>query len=229
MAVRGRQKLIVIIVMGTLMAAGCTSPPRSDTTSTPGSDGTRSTSQATGTPGTDGTRSTSRATTARSAARVVITMSPTMATAEQPVAIKISGLPAGSNVDLTVTATDAGQRTWQSDSTFLANPGGVVDLASAAPTSGSYPDVEPMGPFDTMRSADGVPGTSFAWPATAVPFHLQVRRDDSVVAESTVDRTLSPHVTTRSMTKKADGFIGTFSAPDSSTHPAPAILVLGGS
>lgn len=215
-----RQKLIGFIIMGMLVVAGCTSRPRADSPSTP-----PPSHAPTARPGSG----ISPATTAPSAAKVVVTVTPTMATAEQPVAIKISGLPAGSNVDLTVTATDAGQHTWQSDSTFLADPAGVVDLASVAPTSGSYADVEPMGPFDTMRSAEGVPGSSFTWPATAVPFHLQIRRNNAAVAASTVDRTLSPHVTTRSTTKKADGFVGTFSAPDSSAHPAPAIMVLGGS
>ncbi len=64
---------------------------------------------------------------------------------DSPVAISVSGLDPGERVTLTASATGCSGYTWMSNASFTADPSGNVDLATEAPTSGSYQGRQAMG------------------------------------------------------------------------------------
>ena len=80
----------------------------------------------------------------------VIQVSEPSALADQAIDIRVSGLSAGEQVTLSAQATDADQGTWRSFAVYTASQDGTVDLAKAAPKSGSYQGTDGMGLFWSM-------------------------------------------------------------------------------
>lgn len=84
---------------------------------------------------------------------------PTEPIMDEPVIIRITGLPGKAKV--TVRAFLESAPEWQSEATFAANDEGVVDVSQQAPLSGSYTGTDAMGLFWSMtaKSATTTPAT----------------------------------------------------------------------
>src|ERR1700759_2219893 len=75
---------------------------------------------------------------------VRLSVTPSRALYDTPVAVRVSGLDAGQSVALRTASVDAKGTTWKSPAVFRASSTGVVTNAQA-PASGSYTGVDPMG------------------------------------------------------------------------------------
>ena len=81
--------------------------------------------------------------------------------ADQPVSIKVSGLPPGDVVSLRLRTTDAGGVAWSSFAAFRASQAGVVDPATSAAVAGSYSGVSAMGLFWSIVPQGTPPGGDY--------------------------------------------------------------------
>jgi dienelactone hydrolase len=71
-----------------------------------------------------------------------------------PASIKIEGLKAGESVTLQAQSQDASGVIWKSESTFVADQAGVVDIEKQAPVSGDYTIADSLSPFWSMKPVD---------------------------------------------------------------------------
>ena len=119
----------------------------------------------------------------------------------------------------------AGGGVWSSSARYTAGHDGKVDLATTAPTSGSYHGKSAMGPF---------------WSATYQhPTSDQENRISTKLTASTGDghassvtvtqRFRSAGVTAHSETLAGPGFVGEFFTPAHHRHDGPAVITWGGS
>ena len=81
--------------------------------------------------------------------------SPADSLTDQPLSIRLSGLPPGAEVTVAASAADAQGGRWRSESRFVASPDGALDLGRDAPASGSYDRADPMGPIWSMGPPEG--------------------------------------------------------------------------
>jgi dienelactone hydrolase len=120
---------------------------------------------------------------------------------------------------------------WQASAGYRADPGGDVDLSTAAAISGSYHGVSAMGLIWSMRALKPDPVGAYFWNGpTPLAFTLAVSAHGIQVASASFQRKFSAGAiagATESLT--ADGFIGEFWHPADNTARRPAVLVLGGS
>ncbi|MBO3748202.1 acyl-CoA thioesterase/BAAT N-terminal domain-containing protein [Streptosporangiaceae bacterium NEAU-GS5] len=84
--------------------------------------------------------------------RPVIQVDPRVALADEAVHIRITGLVAGTTVELGAQARDYAGTLWSSRANFVADHDGVVDLDRDAPSEG-YSGVDGMGLFSSMTLA----------------------------------------------------------------------------
>lgn len=161
-----------------------------------------------------------------------IVVTPSASRGDDPVAIKITGLPKDAATDIGITSTDAAGKAWASQASFTADADGVVDVGTAASTSGSYLGVSPMGLITAMNTADaaGEPNLVYRAPASgSSTFRITVQAD-GVHRTATFDRTFLPDpVTVSTLTLARDHVSGTYFAPAQPTSTRPALLLLGGS
>lgn len=162
---------------------------------------------------------------------VSVAIRPMSSLADQAVRIQITGLGAGELADVQVSSTDSQGVPWEASGTYRADPGGDVDLSTAAAISGSYHGVSGMGLIWSMRALKPDPAGAYYW-SGPVPraFTLAVSVHGTQVASASFQRRFSPGVfaeTTESL--KADGFAGEFVRPAHTVPGRPAVLVLGGS
>lgn len=164
------------------------------------------------------------------------------ALADAPVRIRLSGFPADRPVRVEATMHALDGSTWRSYADFQAGADGMVDVSTAAPASGSYAGVSPMGLFWSMERLPGaVPPVN---PALILePWSIVLRAvaagaqtspgSGSAQAEATLLRRLAAPGVTRSLVSES-GLVGTLFLPavDASSpvrSPGAAVLVLGGS
>jgi acetyl esterase/lipase len=129
--------------------------------------------------------------------------------------VKLSGLPAGQLITLRAVS-----KSWTSSASFRAAQDGTVDLASAAPESGTYSGVDVDGMFWSMSSKD---------PSTLESFKIvfDALSNGSTIAQATLDRYGPPDGA--AITPVHDqGLFGVFVAP-TSAGPHPALITFGGS
>src|SRR5262245_29765329 len=82
---------------------------------------------------------------------------PAEAPADEPVAVRVRGVPAGQHVTLRAEARRGSEPAWRSQVEFLADESATVDLARQAPEAGSYQGIEPMGLFWSMLPEPAAP------------------------------------------------------------------------
>jgi dienelactone hydrolase len=173
---------------------------------------------------------------------VSVTVRPGSSAADQAVHIEVTGLRAGQQATLQVTATDGQGVPWISSATYRADADGGVDPDRAAPLSGSYQGVSGTGPIWSMHVSR--PGTAeaendgeFYWGQDgsftfggSFTFTVTVRVNGASVAHTSFQRQLSllPWTFPRE-SLAADGFIGRFAQPSGGPRRRAAVLVLGGS
>jgi dienelactone hydrolase len=167
--------------------------------------------------------------------KTVLTVDTAETLADQPVHLKVSGVPAGEPVQVGAEAVAVDGKKWHAEATFTADDHGTVDLDSAKPSDGSYQDVDGMGLFWSMDPPDGDPDAQSYLPPTEngqFVEHVDVlasRAGKRLASTSLTRRWASSGVTTRPLTTARDKLTGVYAAPktDGSTHPA--VLLIGGS
>ena len=161
-----------------------------------------------------------------------IVVTPAASRGDEPVAIKVTGLPKDAAVDIGITSTDAAGRAWASQATFTTDADGAVDVSTAASTSGSYLGVSPMGLITAMHTADAAsqPNLAYRAPASGSSTFQITAQADGMHQTATFTRTFIPdRVTVTTLTMARDHVSGTYIAPTNPTSTRPAVLLLGGS
>jgi dienelactone hydrolase len=161
---------------------------------------------------------------------VTIGVAPAESQADQPVGIKVSGLPPRDVVSLRLRTTDAEGVTWSSSATFRASQAGVVDPAASAAVAGTYTGVSAMGLFWSMQPQGRPPGGAYLWPGTSsVPFQLSVTVNGAEKASARLSRRLSERpISVTPERVGTSGFYGEFVSPAAAAR-RPAVLIIGGS
>lgn len=163
-----------------------------------------------------------------------IGVSAPVALADEAVKVTVTGLTAGQPVTITAQATDAAHRTWRAQATFRAGPGGVLNLTSARPVSGSYHGADGMGLFWSMNTVPGQSDNEYFTAAppqqqAGFPVRLTVTSDGRRLASRVVTRRwLAPRETARVLTLRKDKVSGVLFLPPPGTPRHSAVLVFGG-
>jgi dienelactone hydrolase len=159
-----------------------------------------------------------------------ITIEPDPALSDESAHIRLSGFTPGQRVTLRAeVADDAGQR-WRSWAEFAVSEAGAVDVATAAPLSGSYSGADAMGLFWSMERADDsdkAPPT-FARTATnplTIAFTAEVNRQ---IVAATHHTRLGMAAGVRRVEARERGLVGALFLPPGD-GPHPGVIVLGGS
>lgn len=159
--------------------------------------------------------------------RAAMTVTPASALTDEPVAVTVSGLPAGARTTVTASATDTAGVPWTSSADFRAGPDGRVSLAQQ-PLSG-YPEPDPMALFELMTPARG--DSVFFAGGRSMDVTLRASVAGRTVAEATAHRRgpLDAGIRSRELRPGADGVHGTLFLPADTSVRHPALLILGGS
>lgn len=159
-----------------------------------------------------------------------ITITPTAALIDEPVAVTIRGLTPGAEVTVAAMASDRSHVRWTSTAQFTATSTGTVSLGQRTSGGGSYSGATAMGLFQSM-SPSTPSSTTFLPDLTGYPVQLQVSVAGEIVATSTTHRlgTASTGVTRTDETVSASGIHATLFMPKGSITGKPAVVVLGGS
>jgi dienelactone hydrolase len=167
-------------------------------------------------------------------ATVAIEVDQPRALADQPVHVRVTGLTKSENVTLNASAISAAAQTWRSSANFVADDKGVVDLATAVPTSGSYAGADAMGLFWSLGLPPGQDDDKYFVPRTpqeqsAYPITLTVTADGKPLATTTVSREwMAGGEQAKTLTVATDEVNGVLFTPASTTKKHPAVLVFGG-
>jgi pimeloyl-ACP methyl ester carboxylesterase len=159
----------------------------------------------------------------------VMTVDPSDAPTDVPVAVSIRGLPAGAKTTVQASATDAKGRKWTSSAEFTADSAGTVSLDRPA-TGGSYRGANAMGLFESLSTGDSDPDGEFRIGGAGFDVRLQAEVDGEPRATTVVHRHTSSPVVTRKELRPAtdDGLYGDVYLPTKSTGKRPALLVISG-
>ena len=143
--------------------------------------------------------------------------------AGEPLAIALSGLPPGAEVDVTAERTVAdffGRRAYRSQARFVADSQGRIDFATQAPATGSYTGADVRGLFWSMQPAPG------AAAGAEGEVRLVARQGERELATRTLRlRTAAADLQWRDATP----FPGAKLAFRPGAGKRPAIIALGGS
>jgi dienelactone hydrolase len=157
-----------------------------------------------------------------------IEVEPPEAPADEPVAVRVRGVPPGRRVTLTAEARRGSEPAWRSQVEFLADDSGTIDLARQAPEAGSYQGIEPVGLLWSMQPEPAAPSLVELY-ASLDPIDVTLAaavEGRSVARQSLRRLVLGPDVV-RTPVRDA-GLVGTLFHP-SRGGPHPGIVVLGGS
>ena len=102
----------------------------------------------------------------------VVHVDPPTTRVDEPFSLTVSGLPPGEPVTIRAMTRDGELREWASHAIFLAGDDGTVDVATAAPLSGTYSGVDPAGLLWSMLPVRG-PSTFFVR-RKAAPLRVRV-------------------------------------------------------
>ncbi|MEI6621542.1 MAG: acyl-CoA thioesterase/bile acid-CoA:amino acid N-acyltransferase family protein [Actinomycetes bacterium] len=162
-----------------------------------------------------------------SAAGASLAVPPDPTLLDQPLPITVSGLAPGTSVELATTTVDMMGNLWRAHARFVADDGGTVDTATAAPADGDYTVGDPGGLLWGMRFA-----TPDATPALFIPangptgFSVEAKIGTTSLTTTAVRQTLPRDVTVQSIDE--DGVVGRLLVP-AGPGPFPAIVLFGGS
>ena len=155
-------------------------------------------------------------------------VSPARAMADQPAAIRASGLEPGEHVAIRAELTDGAGARWAAQAEFVAGAGGAVDASQQPPVAGSYKEVSAMGLVWSMMPVSKSVQTYTAirdLGPQPIEFHL-LRKNQPVAAAQLQQVTLADGV--RRLPVSEDGLRGVFLIPPGSDRHR-AVLVVGGS
>jgi dienelactone hydrolase len=159
-----------------------------------------------------------------------ISVSPQTALVDQPVAVTVTGLPAGARTTLTARARDRDGITWSATAQFQATSAGEVSLGQPS-LGGSYSGVNPMGLFTLMVPPTGSAPDWFLYPEAGYDVTLQATVDGRVVATTSARRQdpLAAGVVEKKLRPARGGVYGNLYVSKNTAARRPAVLVFGGS
>lgn len=160
--------------------------------------------------------------------KVSLEVAPLDALVDEPVTIRLSGLPPGQTVKLYTRTRDNGKHTWGSSASFVAGSNGEIDLATQQPVAGNYRQLDPMGLFWSMQPLDQKPPAIFMnREPKPIEIDLSAEIDGADVATAHLTRRFAGEDVV-SVPVQEQGLVGAFSYP-AHAGPAPAIIILSGS
>ncbi len=155
-----------------------------------------------------------------------VTVTPNPALADQPVAIRVSGLAPGQIARVEAQLVDAVDGAWAGWATFRADAHGTVDVATAAPVAGTYRGVQPMGLLWSLPTQLGNLDPARTALRSTETLTLTVTAQGHLLARAASAReVVAPGVL--ASTVHADRLLGAFYRPAGAVS-APGVLVLGG-
>jgi dienelactone hydrolase len=162
---------------------------------------------------------------------VTVTVRPQTSLADQAVQIRATGLAAGEQATLQMSSTDATGVHWLASAAYRADAAGNVDLSRAPAISGSYRGISGVGLIWSMHPTGPDPAGAYFWANTApLTFTVTVSVHGNRVASTSFHRMFSrTALADQTESLQADGFVGEFWHPTTTSDRRPAILVLGGS
>jgi len=161
---------------------------------------------------------------------VNLRVTPSSSLFDTPLRISVRGLKLKASAVVRVTSTDVNGIAWSSEATFRADGSGTIDPARAAPISGSYPGVQPMGLIDFMSPTTPTYTGQYSWGSDPQTFTFAAESGDRQPSSVTVHRSASkPGVTHDDVALDQAGFVGQVWQPAAGTAKKPAVLVIGGS
>lgn len=157
-----------------------------------------------------------------------ITIEPPRPMLDTPLRIGLDGLPVGRPVLVRARSVDGSGRPQSSHATYLSDPGGSVDLATAAPIGGTYARADPMGlVWSMVPDRDASPEPQTGQPFSPAALTLTVEVDGTCVATATAERQRLPDDVARIPVRER-GLVGTLFHPIDD-GPRPGVILLGGS
>ena len=162
-------------------------------------------------------------------ASVKLDATPSTALVDQPVDIRVTGLPSDAPVTLRASMTGYQKHAWLAEATFFANAQGVVDVAKAAPKYGDYSGVHAMGLVWSMQPQHVKQPNAVMWGPASLqyPVKLEALADGRVLATMTLTREFAAPGVKRTAVNE-NGLVGELYTP-ATPGPHPAVIVLGGS
>lgn len=157
-----------------------------------------------------------------------IIVEPERAMLDTELHIRVTDLPPRGAVTVRSAGADALGRALSAFATFETDADGVVDLATAAPTSGTYAIADPMGLVWSMSLVPGAPRGDVprgVLPPTTTTLTAEI--EGNAVATACVERARLPDDVGRSVVRDA-GLVGTLFHPIDD-GPRPGVILLGGS
>ena len=155
-----------------------------------------------------------------------ILVTPAKALIDVPVEISISNLSPHEHIALEASCKDKDNNVWISHVTFQANDKGVVNVATQAPFSGSYKEIDPMGLFWSMTPTNRK-APFFSSDKSELEILLSVFSQNKLRAQKTAYRLLiSPDIEKRQI--REQGIVGTLFFPKN-TKRGPGVIVVSGS
>jgi dienelactone hydrolase len=148
---------------------------------------------------------------------------------DEPLQLRLTGLPPAAPVTLRARMQEDNGQWWESATEFVAGPDGTVDVADQAPVAGGYVVADPMGFIWSMRPAGTDPVQRPFWLMKANPLAIELTAevDGGPTATATLKRNfMGPGVTRTEV--RDDGLVATFFAPAGNT-PAPGVIIVPGS
>ena len=166
----------------------------------------------------------------RDRVKASMSVSPQAALVDQPVAVTVTGLPAGSRATLTARARDTDGITWSATAQFKATSAGEVALDQPS-LGGSYTGVNPMGLLTLMAPPPGSAPDWFLYPEAGYDVTLQASVGGRMAATATVRRQgpVEVGVVEQQLRPAKGGIYGNLYLPKHSAGRRPGVLVFGGS
>lgn len=162
-----------------------------------------------------------------SPARPALVVEPAVALIDVPRAIRLEHFAPHQEVEIQASLTRADGTVWRSRASFVTDAQGRVDLAQAAPTSGSYQGRCASGLLWSLALESGVEAPRGDEAIEARMIELSARgADGTQTAASLVQHIVAEGVTRQEV--RAEGLVGTLFKPAGS-GPLPVVVVLNGS
>jgi pimeloyl-ACP methyl ester carboxylesterase len=152
-------------------------------------------------------------------AHPAVTVAPQSSWVDQPVAIRVSGLPRRALATVRLSAKDATGKTWHSSARLRADAHGTVNLTGPR----SWGLLASL----TRRTAAAAP-VVFRWGVKERTMRLTVQVRGKTVARGSFRRGLPHGVNEQTLTLAGTGVYGEYYAAASSAR-SPAVLIFGGS
>ena len=166
----------------------------------------------------------------RERVQAAISVTPQAALVDQPVAVRVQGLPAGARTTITAKAEDTDGITWSATAQFQATSAGEMSLGQPS-LGGSYTGVNPMGLFTLIAPPPDSAPDWFLYSEAGYEVTLEASVGGRVAATATVRRQVpsAAGVVEQQLRPAKDGIYGNLYLPKRTAGRRPAVLVFSGS